>query len=464
MALGRRGGVEEGLWVPTTELPRSPGHPFYERVNRVLEEAGFDRFVEDLCRAHYAAVQGRPSIPPGTYFRMLMVGYFEGIDSQRGIAWRCSDSLALREFLGLGMSERAPDHSSLTVIRQRLPLELHEEVFAFVLRILVERGLYDGKTLAVDATMLEANAAMKSIVRRDSGEGWKQYIKRLAQEAGVENPTDEDARRLDRKRRKRVSNKDWESKTDSDSRIAKMKDGRTHLAYKAEHVIDLKSEVVAACTIYPADQSDGETLLQSVSQSQENVARAGSDAFAAEVVADKGYHKAQSLAECAAYDLRTYIPERTERRPRRWTDKPAAWRDAFRANRRRVRGERSRRLQRLRSERAERSFAHVCNTGRARRTWLRGTEDVQKRYLVTLAGRNLTVLMRALFGIGTPRSLQGLPAALFAAVCALTLAISNIHSAARRALRPVVDHSRLWLRRIRHLVMPSGIHSSSTGC
>jgi transposase len=464
MALGRRGEVEEGLWVPTTELPRSPGHPFYERVNRVLAEAGFDRFVEELCRPHYAAVQGRPSIPPGTYFRMLMVGYFEGIDSQRGIAWRCSDSLALREFLGLGMAERAPDHSSLTVIRQRLPLELHEEVFAFVLRLLVERGLYDGKTLAVDATMLEANAAMKSIVRRDSGEGWKQYIKRLAQETGIENPTEEDARRLDRRRKKRVSNKDWESKSDSDSRIAKMKDGRTHLAYKAEHVIDLKSEVVVAATIHPADRSDGETLLHSVSQAQENVARAGSDAFAAEVVADKGYHKAQSLAECAAYDLRTYIPERTERRPRRWTDKPAGWREAFHANRRRVRGGRSRRLQRLRSERAERSFAHVCNTGRARRTWLRGTEDVQKRYLVTLAGRNLTVLMRALFGIGTPRSLQGLPAALFAALCALTLAISNIHSAARRALRPVVDHSRLWPRRIRHLVMPSGIHSSSTGC
>jgi transposase len=464
MALGRRGGVEEGLWVPTTELPRSPGHPFYERVNRVLEEAGFDRFVEDLCRAHYAAVQGRPSIPPGTYFRMLMVGYFEGIDSQRGIAWRCSDSLALREFLGLGMSERAPDHSSLTVIRQRLPLELHEEVFAFVLRILVERGLYDGKTLAVDATMLEANAAMKSIVRRDSGEGWKQYIKRLAQVAGIENPTEEDARRLDRKRRKRVSNKDWESKTDSDSRIAKMKDGRTHLAYKAEHVIDLKSEVVAAGTIYPADQSDGETLLQSVSQSQENVARAGSDAFAAEVVADKGYHKAQSLAECAAYDLRTYIPERTERRPRRWTDKPAAWRDAFRANRRRVRGERSRRLQRLRSERVERSFAHVCNTGRARRTWLRGIEDVQKRYLVTLAGRNLTVLMRALFGIGTPRSLQGLPAVVFAALCAVGLALSKASSAAWGALRLVVDHSRQWMRRVLRWLMPNEIRPSSTGC
>ena len=463
MALGRRGGVEEGLWVPTTELPRSPGHPFYERVNRVLEEAGFDRFVEDLCRPHYATVQGRPSIPPGTYFRMLMVGYFEGIDSQRGIAWRCSDSLALREFLGLGMSERAPDHSSLTVIRQRLPLELHEEVFAFVLRMLVERGLYDGKTLAVDATMLEANAAMKSIVRRDSGEGWKQYIKRLAQQEGIENPTEEDARRLDRKRKKRVSNKDWESKSDPASRIAKMKDGRTHLAYKAEHVIDLKSEVVVAATIYPADRSDGETLLQSVSQAQENVARAGSDAFAAEVVADKGYHKAQSLAECAAYDLRTYIPERTERRPRRWTDKPAAWRDAFHDNRRRVRGQRSRRLQRLRSERVERSFAHVCNTGRARRTWLRGSEDVQKRYLLTLAGRNLTVLMRAVFGIGTPRSLQGLAGAVFTALCALCLAISTITYSACRAPRLIVDHSRHWWRGALHLLMRNKISSSSTG-
>src|SRR6516162_6383882 len=182
MALGRREGSYGEMWIATNRLARSPGHPFYERLNRVLGAAGFDRFVEERCKPFYAAGHGRPSIPPGVYFRMLMVGYFEGIDSQRGIAWRCSDSLALREFLGLAMSERAPDHSSLTVIRQRLPLELHEEVFAFVLRILIERGLYKGKTLAVDATMLEANAAMKSIVRRDSGEGWKKYIKRLAQE------------------------------------------------------------------------------------------------------------------------------------------------------------------------------------------------------------------------------------------------------------------------------------------
>jgi transposase len=464
MALGRRGGVEEGLWVVTTELPRSPGHPFYERVNRVLAEAGFDRFVEDRCRPHYAGVQGRPSIPPGVYFRMLMVGYFEGIDSQRGIAWRCSDSLALREFLGLAMSERAPDHSSLTVIRQRLPLELHEEVFAFVLRILVERGIYKGKTLAVDATMLEANAAMKSIVRRDSGEGWKQYIKRLAQEEGIENPTEEDARRLDRRRKKRVSNAEWESKTDPESRIMKMKDGRTHLAYKAEHVIDVESEVVAAAKIYRADRSDGDTLLESVSRSQENLARAGSDAFAEEVIADKGYHKAQTLAECAAYDLRTYIPERRERRPRRWKDKPTGWRDAFHANRRRVRGQRSRRLQRLRSERVERTFAHVCNTGRSRRTWLRGVEDVQKRYLITLAGRNLTVLMRALFGIGTPRGLQDLAAGILSAFRAC---ISPLYALCMALWSPVVHllvHLRRWSRRVRSDAITSENRTYSTGC
>jgi transposase len=461
MALGRRGGVEEGLWVPTTELPRSPGHPFYERVNEVLKEAGFDRFVEDLCQPHYAATQGRPSIPPGTYFRMLMVGYFEGINSQRGIAWRCSDSLALREFLGLAMSERAPDHSSLTVIRQRLALELHEEVFAFVLRILIERGLYKGKTLAVDATMLEANAAMKSIVRRDSGEGWKKYIKRLAEEAGIENPSEEDARRLDRKRKKRVSNKDWESPTDPESRIAKMKDGRTHLAYKAEHVVDLQSEVVVAATIYPADQSDGETLLQSVSQAQENVARAGSDAFATEIVADKGYHKAQTIAECVAYDLRTYIPERRQREARRWTDKPAGQRDAFHANRRRVQRDKSRRLQRLRSERTERSFAHVCNTGGARRTWLRGVEDNQKRYLITLAGRNLTLLMRVLFGIGTPRSLQGLSAAFLATAEAL---IWTVVAGPHRFLASLVYHCRHSVHVRRRGFMANENPPSSTGC
>jgi len=417
MALGRREGSEQGMWIATNRLARSPGHPFYERLNRVLGEAGFDRFVEERCKPFYAAGQGRPSIPPGVYFRMLMVGYFEGIDSQRGIAWRCTDSLALREFLGAGLGDRVPDHSSLTVIRQRLPLELHEEVFVFVLRVLSEKGILRGKTIGVDATTLEANAAMKSIVRRDTGESWREYIRRLAAEEGVEDPTDDDARRMDRgRKKKRVSNEDWASPSDPEGRITKLKDGRTRLGYKAEHVVDLETEAVLAATIYPGDASDGETFVESISCSQENVARAQSEAFAEEVVADKGYHKASELAEVQAYGIRTYIPERNERPQRRWRDKPRAWREAFFSNRRRVRRAKGRRLQRLRSERLERTFAHVCGTGRARRTWLRGVENVHKRYLVTLAARNLGLLMRVLFGVGSPRSLQGLAAAAWSAV------------------------------------------------
>ena len=289
MALGRREGSYGEMWIATNRLARSPGHPFYERLNRVLGAAGFDRFVEERCKPFYAAGHGRPSIPPGVYFRMLMVGYFEGIDSQRGIAWRCTDSLALREFLGVGLGDRVPDHSSLTVIRQRLALDLHEEVFVFVLKVLAQKGVLRGKTIGVDATTLEANAAMKSIVRRDTGESWREYIRRLAAEEGVEDPTDDDARRMDRGRpKKRVSNQDWASAADPESRITKLKDGRTRLGYKAEHVVDLQTEAVLAATIYPGDASDGETFVDSLSRSQENVARAESEAFAEEVVTDKG--------------------------------------------------------------------------------------------------------------------------------------------------------------------------------
>jgi transposase len=427
MALGRRGGRDGSMWVAANSLPRSPGHPFYEGLNRVLDEAGFDRFVEDRCAALYAADQGRPSIPPGTYFRMLLVGYFEGIDSQRGIAWRCSDSLALRDFLGLSLQDRVPDHSSLTVIRQRLPLEIHEEVFVFVLKVIAEKGLLRGKTLGVDATTLEANAAMKSIVRRDSGESWKAYVRRLAEEGGADDPDDEDARRMDRRRDKRVSNKDWESKSDPDGRITKLKDGRTRLAYKAEHVIDLETEAIVSATIYPADLRDGSTIFESLSESQENVARAGLDAFAEEAIADKGYHKAEALAECTEWGIRTYIPERRDHPIRRWTDKPKGWREAFHANRRRIRGRRGRALQRLRAERVERSFAHVCRSGNQRRTWLRGRQNVQKRYLLTAAARNLGLLMLHLFGVGTPRSLQGLRAAAFFVASVLAYLARRLH-------------------------------------
>jgi transposase len=406
--MGRRPVEQQhDLRFPLTALPRSPGHRFYDQLNRLLAEAGFDRHVENLCQPYYADGVGRPSLPPGLYFRMLLVGYFEALDSQRAIAWRCSDSLSLRAFLGVPWTEATPDHSSLTKIRQRLPLDVAERVFVFVLKLAFEKKLLRGKTVAVDATTLEANAAMRRIVRKDSGEDWKEYLKRLLAKEGVKDPTDEELRRFDKKRPKKVSNKEWRSPTDPDSRIARMKDGRTHLAYKAEHTVDVDSEFVLAATVHTADRADAATLVDSILVAQVNLVQAGSGQEIEEVVTDKGYHKAQTLADCERCHTRTYVREPKRRGKRKWQGKPESWRRATRANRRRLRGARSKRLHKKRSELAERSFAHVCETGGGRRTWLRGLAEVAKRYVVQVAARNLGLLMRKLFGVGKPRTLQG---------------------------------------------------------
>lgn len=407
MALRRKHADDQPvIFVPYTAL-RSPGHPFYEKLNALLRESEFDRYCEDLCAPYYADGVGRPGIAPGTYFRMLFVGYFEGIDSQRGIAWRCADSRSLNAFLRMRPGEATPDHSSLTRIRQRLPMAVHEQVFAKVLSIAQEKGLLQGKSVAVDSTTLEANAAMKSIVRKETGEDWKEYVTRLAKEAGIKDPTDEELRRFDRKRKgKKCSNDDWQSPSDPDARIAKMKDGDTHLAYKAEHAVDLESEMVVAAEIYHADESDTETLTTTLAAAEVNLTEAGSERTVEEAVADKGYHAAETLAECAEAGIRAYIPERKIER-RNWTDKPAGHQAAVYANRRRCRAERGKRFQRWRSEKVERSFAHVCETGGGRRSWIRGLLEVSKRYLMQVAGHNLGVIMRKLFGIGTPRGLQG---------------------------------------------------------
>src|SRR5271170_1779908 len=256
MALGKRNPQQDELFIPTAKLATGPGHPFYAKLNEVLAVAGFDEFVEQLCAPYYKE-GGRPGIPPGVYFRMLFIGYFEGLDGQRGIAWRCADSLALRSFLGIAITEATPVHASMTIIRQRLPELVFSKVFVFVLSLLEAKGLLRGKTVGIDATTLEANAAMKSIVRKDTGEDWKQYLQGLAQAEGIPNPTEEDLQRLDRARQnKKVSNEEWQSRTDPASRIAKMKDGRTHLAYKAEHVVDLESNLILAAEVYPGDASD----------------------------------------------------------------------------------------------------------------------------------------------------------------------------------------------------------------
>ena len=412
MALGQRGGErQEALWIPTASVARGPGHPFYDQLNKLLGEAEFDRWVEERCRAFYAE-QGRPGIPPGVYFRMLLIGYFEGLESQRGIAWRCADSSSLKSFLGFGLTETTPDHSSLTNIRKRLPLELHEEVFAFVLGIAQLKKLLKGQAVGVDATLLEANAALKSIVRKDTGEDYRQYLRRLANEAGIEDPTDDDLKRFDQKRKgKKLSNDDWQSTSDPDGRIAKMKDGTTHIAHKAEHAVDLESELLLAATVQPGDCGDPESLTQTLVAAQLNLMRAGSESEIRDLATDSGYHKNETLAQCAAWGIRTYISEKDESQSRVWGDKPAEQERAFRNNRRRIHGRRGRRLQRLRRVLCERSFAHMCETGAGRRSWLRGLVNVAKRYVIHAAAYNLGVILRKLLGIGTPRSLQGRAAA-----------------------------------------------------
>ena len=423
MGMGRRKRQrQEELWIAADALPRIPRHVFYEKLNGLLAEAGFDDFVEQLCEPCYAK-DGRHSIPPGVYFRMLFVGYFEGIDSQRGIAWRCADSLSLKAFLGYGLTEKTPDHSSLTNTRQRLPLEIHEAVFAFVLQMAESHRLLSNKTVAVDSTYLEANAAMKSIVRKETGEDWQSYIKRLMQEEGVvseeEEPSDEEVRRFDRKRKgKKVSNKEWESTTDPESRIAKMKDGRTHLAYKAEHVVDLESEFLLDATVYRADEADTETLDTSLDRAEAHLESAGATGEIKKVVADKGYHANKTLAACSrrgTSGVKTYIPEPDSPWERRWTDKPPEYKAAVYNNRRRMSRAYGKALQRKRSELVERSFAHICETGGARRTWLRGIEKINKRYKLQAAARNLGLLMGKLFGIGKPRGMTGARGLVFLA-------------------------------------------------
>ena len=256
MAMGTRETDQPPLWIATSDLPPSPGHPFYARLTTLLDGHHFDRFVEGLCARFYAPVMGRPSLAPGRYFRLLLVGYFEGIDSERGMAWRATDSLAVRSFLRLAVDEAPPDHSTIARTRRLIDLETHRTVFTWVQQRLVEAGRLTGKTIAIDATTLEANAAMRSIVRRDTGESSQAFLAGLATASGIETPTREALARLDRKRKKKTSNTDWTHPHDPDAKVTKMKDGRTHLAHKAEHAVDMETGAIVAVTLHGADVGD----------------------------------------------------------------------------------------------------------------------------------------------------------------------------------------------------------------
>ena len=424
--MGRKKSKQSELWVTTEEITKPASHPFYAKVNEVLDECKFDRKAEQLCERFYKPVKGRPSITPGVYFRALLIGYCEGISSERGIAWRLADSLSLREFLGFNLGDQTPDHSTLSRTRRLLPVETHRAVFRWFVLMLGAKGVLTGQTVGIDATTLEANAAMRSIVRRDSGAKYVEYLTGLAAAAGIENPTPEQLARLDRKRKKKTSNKDWKSPADPDSRVAKMKDGRTHLAHKAEHAVDLNSGALVAVTLQAADQGDTATVAETLSEARANVEFL-SESGLQDVVADKGYHSSAVLTAMNDSDVQTYLPE-PERGRRKWSGREGIRKMVY-ANRRRVRSKRGRRLLKLRSELVERSFAHMYETGGMRRTHLRGRDNILKRLLIHAAAFNIALLVRKIHGIGKPRTLQGASQALLNALLGLWIALQRLYAA-----------------------------------
>ena len=407
MAMGRQGPRQDEMLVTWGELPKSPGHVFYDRLQTVLAEAGFEAFVERLCAPYYAAVMGAPSLPPGRYFRMHLVGYFEGIDSERGLEWRCADSLSLREFLGLGLRDRVPDHSWLSRSRARLPLEVHERVFAWVLEKLAERGLVKGERIGIDASTMEANAAMRSIRRRDTGETYRTMLTRMAEASGIETPSAAELKQFDRERAgKRVRNAEWASPTDPEARITRMPDGRTRLAYKPEHAVDLDTEAIVAAEIHPADRGDTTTLddtLEAAARGLDAVGCGPTNDCPAELIADKGYHSRAVLKDLDGGPWQSRIAEPKPKEVQRWRGDRDARRAVY-GNRARLRSGIGQEALALRAEKVERSFALVLDRG-LRRTHLRGRENVQKRYLVHVAGYNLGLVMRQLIGAGTPKEL-----------------------------------------------------------
>ena len=427
MAMGRRKTVDQqSLFVAATKLPQSAAHPFYAKLNEVLACHQFDPFVEGLCAKFYEQTIGRPSLEPGKYFRLLLIGYFEGIDSERGIAWRCSDSLSLRAFVGYRLGELSTEHSTISRTRRLVDLETHRDVFQWVLKVLADYDLVSGKTVGIDATTLEANAAMRSIVRKDTKQNYQEFLTELAKASGIETPTREDLAKLDRTRKNKASNDDWENPHDPDAKITKMKDGSTHLAHKAEHAVDMESGAVLAVTLQGADLGDPATMVQTIVAATENLREVCDDPrtqdkldenWMSEAVADKGYHSNGSMTDLEEMGIRSYVAE-PDRGRRNWEDEPHAQALVY-ANRRRVRGSRGKRLMRQRGELIERSFAHTYETGAMRRTHLRQHNNIAKRLLIHVGGFNLSLVMRRLMGIGKPRRLQGLFASIFDLILAL---------------------------------------------
>jgi transposase len=449
MAMGRKDRErQDTMWIAASDIARSEGHVFYRALNRLFLKHGFDSFVEGMVEKAgiFSNGVGRPSVAPGVYFRMSMIGYFEGLSSERGIAWRCADSMSLRDFLGYELTQETPDHSTLSRWRRNLSEKFHRDVFEWVVGIAREEKILKGRKIAIDSTTMEANAAMKSIVRKADGATYQQYLKKLAKAEGIENPTPQDLQRMDKKRPgKRASNENWKSKTDSHARIARLKDGRTHMAYKVENAMDLESRITVAAEVHSADKGDPQTVGKTLLKADMTVMNAGIKGGIQDVVLDRGYHSDEVLVDLDVKGYRAYIAE-PKRKQRNWTamerrdgaECVADRKRTFYGNRRRARGQRGRNFQKLRAEYPERGFAHLKRTGGLSRLFVRGKREVAKKVQSYVAAANLSVILHTLFKIGTPRSLQGrLREALAALLTLCRLLIARLASISRSQVSSV---------------------------
>jgi transposase len=400
---------QQSIWIATSEIVSTPVNTFLQQLDRTLESLGFGQKVRALCEPFYdndASKGGRPGIDPEVYFKMLIIGFFENIASERGIASRCADSLSIREFLHYSLTEATPEHSSFTVIRQRLSEDVYRAVFAVVLQALEQNKLLKGKHVGIDTSVIEANASLRSLEHRLTGDDYWKYVKKLAEAAGVDSSDAAAVRRFDKKREDRTtSNKDWQNPHDPTAKVGRTKHGATRMIYKPEHIVDLDTGAILDAEIRPGDEHDSDDLAERLLDAEQRINEALSDDYDTAridvAVTDKGYYKVDELTALQGYGIKTVISDPIENR--RIDKLPVEQQRAVRAAKQSVTAQYGKELLKRRGMYLERSFEHALDCGGARGTTLRGTENIRKRYLIQTACVNLSLLMRTLIGIGTPK-------------------------------------------------------------
>ena len=404
------------LFVPSCQLVQPATSSFYVKLDQTLQSFSFAPEVRRLCRAAYDNHgRGRPGVDPVVYFKMLMVGFFENLSSERGIAARCQDSISIRAFLGYDLTGNTPDHSTLSLIRSRLGVKVYDQVFVLILRALQEHGLVKGRNVGIDASVIEANASLKGLVNRQTEEAYWEYVRRLAAENGIDPKDAEAVRRFDRKRPKKMSNQDWKNPHDPDAKIGPTKAGATDMIYKPETTVDLDTGTILKAEVRPGDEPDQKDLATHVLEAQENINEAkdlpAGTLTIESATADKGYHAVEEMGFLQQEGIRTVISDPViNRNMDKLTDEESK---VVRSARRSAKSKSGKELLRSRGMHLERPFAHILDAGGARRTTLRGSDNLNKRFKFSAAIYNLSQLMRKLLGVGTPKQWAAWGKALF---------------------------------------------------